>query len=263
MLLTKEFKPVDYHTVPVVPLTQFNDPDIAFVVGIIHRKYKSYCVTKAGGFYASTQTPEQLCRILDAAWTRYDLWTHHDVHTSWVNLQADASAAVQAQLKKFQGAMRVASCGKRSFWSPRPYAKTGLWFFTPACQDIVIHQKFVQFTTHAHGQDIHWQAALEDDANLPITPATLAVLMRFVEQKAAIVQAFAHQEATEILHDQEITVPGYDFTKTQLRYPIGAELFRTDANFLGRKLLGERYLDATKARVYQLVDWVSEKDDES
>lgn len=261
MLLTKASKPVDYHTVPTVPLTQFNDPDIAFVVGIIHPQYKSYCVTKAVGFYASTQTPEQLCRILETAWTRYELWTHHDVHTSWVNLQAQTPQAVQAQLRKFQGPMRVASCGKRSFWSPRPYAKTGLWFFTPACQHIVLHQQFVEFTTHAHGQDLYWQAALEDHGNLPVSAAALNVLRQFVVQKAAIVQAFAYQEATEILHDQEVSVPGYDFFGTRPRFPISAELFRTDVSFLGRTLLGEHYLDATKFRANQLVEWATSKDE--
>lgn len=262
MLLSKETKLINYRSVPTVPLTQFDDADIAFVVGVIHPRYKALCVTKAGGFFASPLTPQQLCDQLDAAWVHYSLWTHHDFHTAWVNLTTTAPVAVVKQLKQFQGPMRVASCGKRSFWSPRPYYKQGVWFFTPACQHIVLHDKAVTFTTQAHGQEIHWAAFDEHDRRLPVRPETLAALMHYVDQKAAIIQAFAHQESAELLRDQEIVVPGFEFSHRQSLYPLPAILFQQDVDFIGHTLLGEHYLPATKARADQLVAWANrEKED--
>ena len=266
MNLFKESKPVSYTMRHRPLLTNFNDAHIAFVVGIKVKPYHAVCVTKAGRLLFSKQTPATLCSILERIWQIYRIPTYRQVIEAWAQTMAQDGPAVRPSLHQFPGPLRVASCGRRSFWSPNPNNEAGLWFFTPACSAIEIHGNAVTFQTQTGSRVIHWSAKLEAETPLPVSQARVDLLAEFVSRKALIIQTYAQALLGQLAQDQGLQLKHYPAAHPAPQFPLSRwflqEAHQPDLQLLINMIFG-RSADETGEFIETLANLQQENDEKN
>ncbi|WP_125711231.1 hypothetical protein [Lacticaseibacillus porcinae] len=218
-------------TVPKHPklLVEFNFHQIAFVMGLSHPKFQALCVTNAGEYFYSEQTPEALCRNLEARWQDYYLNTRRQYKETWEQVYHHALESWENKLGQLKNPLRVASCGKHSFWSADPANPYGIWFFTPGCEAIEIEHGKLHFMTHsANDQVISWTAQPKTGEKPLVSPLQLSLLMDYVSRKALIVYTYAIANLGNKLDDLDIELPPFHPTPVAPQFPIRKWFFDQD-----------------------------------
>lgn len=238
MELLKESELVKIDSLPKSILKDIQAHEIAFVVGIDEAEFHSLIVTMAGDMSFSHSNPKYLCRQLERHWQLYVLPTRRAVLQAWQKTVADADDEVRPKLGQFSAPLQVATCGPRSFWSPRPRNALGLWFFTPACQNIEIHHDQVTFTTSSKDEVIHWSTRIKAGVPLPVSQARVDLLAEFVARKAEATQKVASKYLGQLTFDQEIALANYPHTPIEPLFPLGIGFIKDDFEFLITFIVG-------------------------
>lgn len=238
MELLKESELIKFKSLPKDILKEIQAHEIAFVVGIDDAEFHSLIVTRTGDMLFSRSKPKDLCRQLERQWQLYVLPTRRAVLQAWQKTIEDADDRVKPKLGQFSAPLQVATCGPRSFWSPRPRNALGLWFFTPICQNIEIHNDQVTFTTEADQQVIHWAAQIKASVPLPVSQARLDLLAEFVARKAEATQKVASQYLGQLAFEQEIALSNYPHVPIEPVFPLGIGFIKNDYDFLISFIVG-------------------------
>lgn len=239
MELFKESVIVPIKSIPKFVLNDIQAHDIAFVVGIDEAGFRSMIVTRAGEMSFSPSKPKDLCWQLERQWQLYVLPTRRAVLQAWQKTLDEVDDEVKPKLGQFSAPLQVATCGQRSFWSPRPRNALGLWFFTPICQNIEIHFDQVTFTTSSEDEVIHWAARIKEGVPLPVSQARVDLLAEFVARKAVAAQKVAVNYLGELLFDQGTLLPAYPHVPIDPVFPLGMAFIRDDFEFLITFILGD------------------------
>lgn len=232
MELLKESELVKINSLPKHILKNIQAHEIGFVVGIDEAEFHSLIVTMAGDMLFSRSKPKDLCRQLERQWQLYVLPTRRAVLQAWQKTLDSVDDEVKPKLGQFSAPLRVATCGPRSFWSPRPRNALGLWFFTPMCQNIEIHRDQVTFTTSSKDAVIHWAARIKAGVPLPVSQARVDLLAEFVERKAEVTQKVASKYLGQLAFDQGIALSDYPHVPIKPVFPLGIGFIKDDFDFL-------------------------------
>lgn len=238
MELLKESELVKIKSLPRHRLKDAQAHEIAFVVGIDEAEFHCLIVTMAGDMSFSRSKPKNLCRQLERQWQIYVLPTRRAVLQAWQKTLGDADDEVKPKLGQFSAPLQVATCGPRSFWSPRPRNALGLWFFTPACQNIEIHHDQVTFTTSSKNEVIHWAARIKAGVPLPVSQARVDLLAEFVARKAEATQKVAAKYLGQLAFDQGIALSDYPHVLIEPVFPLGIGFIKADFDFLIAFIIG-------------------------
>lgn len=238
MELLKESELVKIKSLPKDILEGIQAHEIAFVVGIDEAEFHSLIVTMSGDMSFSRSRPKNLCRQLERQWQLYVLPTRRAVLQAWQKTLEDSDDRVKPKLGQFSAPLQVATCGPRSFWSPRPRNALGLWFFTPACQNIEIHRNQVTFTTSSKDEVIHWAARIKAGVPLPVSQARLDLLAEFVARKAEATQKVASNYLSQLAFDQGIALSNYPHVPIEPVFPLGIGFIKDDFDFLVTFIVG-------------------------
>ena len=238
MELLKESELVKIKSLPKDILKDIQAHEIAFVLGIDEAEFHSLIVTMAGDMSFSHSKPKDLCRQLERQWQLYVLPTRRAVLQAWQKTLESVDNEVKPKLGQFSAPLQVASCGTRSFWSPRPRNALGLWFFTPMCQNIEILHDQVTFTTSSKHEVIHWAARIKAGLPLPVSQARVDLLAEFVARKAEATQKVALQYLGQLTFDQGIAFSNYPHVSIKPIFPLGIGFIRDDFDFLITFIVG-------------------------
>lgn len=238
MELLKESELVKIESLPKPVLEDIQAHEIAFVVGIDEAEFHSLIVTMAGDMSFSRSKPKDLCRQLERQWQLYVLPTRQAVLQAWQKTLDNVDDEVKPKLGQFSAPLQVATCGPRSFWSPRPRNALGLWFFTPMCQSIEIHDDQVTFITGSNDDVIHWAARIKAGLPLPVSQARVDLLAEFVARKAEATQKVAANYLGQLAFDQGIALSDYPDVPIQPVFPLGIGFIKADFDFLITFIVG-------------------------
>lgn len=238
MELLKESELVQINSLPKRILKDIQAHEIAFVVGIDEAAFHSLIVTMAGDMSFSLSKPKDLCRQLERQWQLYVLPTRRAVLQAWQKTLDTVSDDAAPKLGQFHAPLRVATCGPRSFWSPRPRNALGLWFFTPSCQNIEINGDQVTFTTETNHRPIHWAARIKVGVPLPVSQARVDLLAEFVARKAEVTQKLALSYLGQLAFDQGVAPLEYPHVPVEPVFPLGIWFIKSDFAFLMNFIIG-------------------------
>lgn len=229
MDLFKESTFVNIKAVPKTQLKKFDYQTIAFVLGTHNLNFPSLCVTINGELLFSAHQPVTLCQQLEDEWQTYYFYTRQPMLAIWDQIVTQSIQEAQTSLGQFRAPLRVATCGGYSFWSPNPGNHFGLWFFTPTCQHIQVHDDQVDFTTTDKlGHTTNWTGRRQNGESHLVAQARVDILADYVLRKATLTHKVALQLAGNILTQQHMNVKGYPRVDLPPLFPLNKWFYQED-----------------------------------
>ena len=263
MDLYKESTFINVNAAPKMQLKKFDYQTIAFVMGTHHLNFPSLCVTINGELFFSPHQPVTLCQQLEDEWQAYYFYTRQPILNIWDQIVAQSVKEAQTNLGQFRAPLRVATCGGYSFWSPNPGNHFGFWFFTPTCQDILVHDDQVDFTTTDRiGHTIHWTGRRQTGEAHLVTQARVDILADYVLRKATLTHKVALQLAGNILVQQRMNLKGSPRVDLPPLFPLDKWFYQEDLSATLSVLFGHSP-ELTAKRIELMHNYQEKKDEKT